>query len=149
MIAETRVSVYGVIVRQGKILLCRLSKIVPNAEGKWTLPGGGIEFGEALQDALIREIREETGLEAQFQSWLTANDDTFQHPERTVQAIRLIAIASVQDGEISHELDGSTDLADWIDLEKVDELPLVETARFALNAYIKTKNAPESGASQV
>lgn len=46
---------------RGEVLLIRRTK--PPRMGEWSLPGGKIEFGEALIPALKREIREETGLE--------------------------------------------------------------------------------------
>ena len=44
--------------KDGKILLIRRRD-----NGKWDLPAGGIELGESISDCLIREVREETGLE--------------------------------------------------------------------------------------
>ena len=43
--------------------------------GKWDLPGGKIEAGEALDDALKREAREETGLEIDVRSLIEAVED--------------------------------------------------------------------------
>lgn len=59
-----RVAAYAVILRDGQILLSRLApRITPDE--LWTLPGGGLDHGEDPRDAVIREIHEETGLEAQ------------------------------------------------------------------------------------
>jgi ADP-ribose pyrophosphatase YjhB (NUDIX family) len=58
-----RVAAYAVIVRDERILLSRLAPwITPNEQ--WTLPGGGLDHGEDPRDAVVREIREETGLDA-------------------------------------------------------------------------------------
>ena len=45
-----------------RILLCRISPALPRWVGQWTLPGGGIDFGEDPKDAMVREVEEETGL---------------------------------------------------------------------------------------
>jgi ADP-ribose pyrophosphatase YjhB (NUDIX family) len=57
---STRAAAYAVCRRADEILLAH--QIVPGpARGQWTLPGGGVEFGEHPRDAVVREVREETG----------------------------------------------------------------------------------------
>jgi ADP-ribose pyrophosphatase YjhB (NUDIX family) len=53
----------GAIVRHrdGRILVIQRGQ--PPAEGMWSLPGGRVEAGEGAEDAVVREIREETGLD--------------------------------------------------------------------------------------
>lgn len=70
----TRVSVVALIVRKGRVLLTKRSTILEG--GKWCLPGGAIKFGESPEEAVRRELREETGLET------TRADFLFYHTER-------------------------------------------------------------------
>ena len=49
----------AVVIENGKVLLARRGQ--PPLQGRWTLPGGMVELGEALEDALRREVLEETG----------------------------------------------------------------------------------------
>ena len=58
--AGPRLAVSAAIFREGKILLVRRARAP--ARGVYTLPGGRVEFGETLTEALTREIREETQL---------------------------------------------------------------------------------------
>jgi 8-oxo-dGTP diphosphatase len=53
--------VSGLVVQDGKVLLIRRGK--EPYKDHWSLPGGGVEAGESLREAVKREIREETGLE--------------------------------------------------------------------------------------
>ncbi|MFA5763558.1 MAG: NUDIX hydrolase [archaeon] len=50
-----------IVKHEGKILLGKRNK--ENANGMWVIPGGGIDFGEKIKDAAIREIKEETGID--------------------------------------------------------------------------------------
>ncbi|MFF5427009.1 MULTISPECIES: NUDIX hydrolase [unclassified Streptomyces] len=57
-----RVSAYAVAVEDGRLLLTRLSEASPVfAPGLWHLPGGGVDAGEQPEEALARELYEETG----------------------------------------------------------------------------------------
>jgi ADP-ribose pyrophosphatase YjhB (NUDIX family) len=53
-------AVSAAIIRDGKVLIVRRAR--PPAHGVYTLPGGGVEVGENLREAVAREVREETGL---------------------------------------------------------------------------------------
>jgi ADP-ribose pyrophosphatase YjhB (NUDIX family) len=53
-------AVSAAIIRDGKVLIVRRAR--PPANGVYTLPGGGVEVGENLVEAVAREVREETGL---------------------------------------------------------------------------------------
>ncbi len=56
-----RPSVYGIIVNDGKALLLNTVHT-----GTYSLPGGGIEIGESIENALKRELKEETGIEVEL-----------------------------------------------------------------------------------
>src|SRR5215831_6433848 len=53
-------AVSAAIARDGKVLLVRRAR--PPANGLYSLPGGVVEIGETLHEALVREVREETGM---------------------------------------------------------------------------------------
>ena len=61
--AEAVIAAGAVVVdRRGRVLLVRRGR--PPSEGEWTLPGGKVEPGETPEAAVVREVREETAIEA-------------------------------------------------------------------------------------
>jgi 8-oxo-dGTP diphosphatase len=59
--ARPYLAVSAAIFRDGRVLIVRRAR--PPAHGLYTLPGGGVELGETLEQAVIREVREETALQ--------------------------------------------------------------------------------------
>lgn len=49
----------------GKFLILRRTKTAPSKPNNWDLPGGAIEIGEDAGEAIVREIKEETGLQVE------------------------------------------------------------------------------------
>jgi 8-oxo-dGTP diphosphatase len=71
-------------------------KLAPFA-GCWAIPGGYVEIDEALEDAARRELREETGLEAQRLEQLYAFGDPKRDPrERTISVAYLTRVTAVE-----------------------------------------------------
>jgi 8-oxo-dGTP diphosphatase len=56
-----KVGVGAVVFRGADVLLIKRGKAP--FKGQWSIPGGGLDYGEAVRDGLLREIREETGVE--------------------------------------------------------------------------------------
>ncbi|WP_435372480.1 (deoxy)nucleoside triphosphate pyrophosphohydrolase, partial [Streptomyces ficellus] len=59
-----RVVVAGAVFDKGRLLAARRSA-PPELAGRWELPGGKLEPGESAQEALVRELREELGVETE------------------------------------------------------------------------------------
>jgi ADP-ribose pyrophosphatase YjhB (NUDIX family) len=63
MASKIGVGVGAIVTRDGSLLMVRRAK--DPGRGLWSIPGGHVEPGEYLADALVREVREETALEVQ------------------------------------------------------------------------------------
>jgi 8-oxo-dGTP diphosphatase len=69
---RAKIGVKGVVFRKGRVLLLHRRDDLLLLPGLWDLPGGGVEARENLEDALIREVREETGFTVQVQKPIDA-----------------------------------------------------------------------------
>ncbi|MFC4724434.1 NUDIX hydrolase [Glycocaulis abyssi] len=70
-------AVGGVVWRGGDVLLIRRGR--QPFKGHWSIPGGKVDFGETLESALTREIREETGIEASLKGLVGAFESITAH----------------------------------------------------------------------
>jgi mutator protein MutT len=66
------VGVGAIILRDDRVLLVQRGR--QPSYGKWSIPGGLVELGESLQDAVVREVREEVGLTVQVHDLVLALD---------------------------------------------------------------------------
>ena len=128
-----RISAYALIHDNCHVLLCRLSKELPEWEGCWTLPGGGLEFGESPEEAVIREVEEETGLKIRVTNVAGIDSLVVHRDHEDFQGIRIIYHAEVTGGELRHELSGSTDRCEWHQLQPFPEIKMVELTRIGLD----------------
>ncbi len=122
----TRVSAYGLIYDSDQILLCRISPQIPSFAGQWTLPGGGVEFREHPIDAMVREVREETGLVVRARGLAGVDSNAVDTDEVSYHGIRIVYHAEVISGELTCEVDGTTDLCQWWDRAALVEAPCVD-----------------------
>ena len=133
---HTRIASYGIIQNRDQILLCRLSAQVPQWQGFWTLPGGGIDFGETPEAALVREVREETGLAITAGKILTVDSKVSLTPEKDFHAIRLIFDTRYHGGDLIFEIDGTTDQCAWFSVSDLPSLQLVDLTKAAMPLLI-------------
>lgn len=125
-----RIPCVGAIITgaDGRLLLIKRGR-EPEA-GRWSVPGGRIEHGETDQQALVREVREETGLHVNPGRLVGAVER--QAPDGTVLDIRDYA-AEVTGGQLSAGDDAAD--ARWVSPGRIGELPLTRGLAEALTAW--------------
>lgn len=140
----TYVAAYALCVDVGdRVLLCRVAPGY-DSSGQWTLPGGGLAFGEDPQAGVLRELTEETGLSGAVESLAFVDSHTggpLVERGRALgpyHAIRIVYRVTVRDGDLRNETDGSTDTAAWFTRGVASQLPLMGLARAALD-YLGSK----------
>ncbi len=135
---DTRLAAYAVIVAEDRVLLALWNQPV---EPRWTLPGGGVEIDETVEQAAIREVREETGYDIELgpllgvHSYLIPAERRRRGGGRAMKAVRVLFEAYVVGGELAQEIDGSTDEARWFDLDEVPGLPQVGLVDIGLTQW--------------
>lgn len=146
---DTRLSAYAVIVDNHERMLLTWYNGLGRGTPSWSLPGGGIEFGESLEDGLRREIHEESGYRARIGEILHAS--TFTLPQdaatgRPFRGVRLLYAARTIGGCLGTlEVGGSTDFARWVPLGQIPDLtqPRAHIVGLALDlAHRAPRSAP-------
>jgi len=116
----------------GAVLLTRAARNLSVA-GKWFLPGGGVNFGEDPNDAIVREIEEETGLHATKVSLLGVFSDRATLPNgNDLHTVRIIYHVLSWSGTIRHESEGTSDMAAWFNPAELATATLMPYVRRSL-----------------
>jgi ADP-ribose pyrophosphatase YjhB (NUDIX family) len=130
----TRVAAYAVCRDDdGRVLLCHIAPSVGIGD-VWTLPGGGLDFGEPPARAVIRELHEETGYLGEVERLLDVGDHVFTNVDGATRmhAVRILYAVRIVGGELRDESDGSTDTCRWVHPSEAKRLRMGELARRAL-----------------
>lgn len=133
---RTRVAAYALCVDEGgRILLCRMAPTIIAGE-VWTLPGGGLHFGESPETAVLRELDEETGQDGEIVRLVEVSDNLLRLESRpgTVHAIRIVYEVRVTGGaNLRQEAGGTTDACSWFTIDEAEQLNLNDLARRAID----------------
>lgn len=117
--SRPEIAVGAVAVHDEKILLIRRGR--GPAAGEWSVPGGRVEFGESVYEAVIRELAEETGLEAtcgELVGWVERISDEHHF-------VIMDFAVHITDSSARPVAGDDAAEAEWVDLDRVTDLNLV------------------------
>lgn len=133
---DMRVAAYAVVTDDdGRVLLARW---IEGRRVAWTMPGGGLEPGEAPETAVRRELREETGYTVKvgellgIHSRVIPASQRVQKSDQPLHTLRIVYRATVSGGRLQYEADGSTDMAEWFPLTAIADLQRVKLVDISL-----------------
>lgn len=123
--------VCGVLVKkEDKFLLVKKQPNVGPFANTWTGPGGHVEEGETLDECVVRELYEETGIKASNYRRLGFDDVvTENHSGEMVHMIVLAYLADYAEGDVIFR-DGELAEYRWVTYEEAQLLPLSPTAKY-------------------
>lgn len=123
---------------QNRLLLSQFELEGHRMSGAWTLPGGGMEWGEQAPETVRRELAEETGLTADIGPLIGTHSDwldaTQAYRGKPGHSLRLVFAASNPQGVLKQDFsdDDTTVAASWFTLGQVQSLPRVPLVDKAL-----------------
>ena len=116
------VAVKALLFDQDKLLLVKRSDKARGEHHYWELPGGRMEFGESPEEALLRELAEETGLSAKIlcplQTWNFFREETTQ-----IVGVTFLCKATTNKVRLSDEHEAYV----WVHLDEISQYNIIPT----------------------
>lgn len=115
-------AVGAIVLEKGELLLVRRDR--EPAKGEWSLPGGRVEWGESLQEAIAREVREETGIEIEVEGLAGIAERIVPDDEGTVRFHYVILDYWAKPK--THDCKPGDDVSEarWVSVSELIEYPL-------------------------
>ena len=119
------IGVGAVIIKDGKILLEK-RKNEPG-KGKWSIPGGLVELGESVEQTVIREVKEETGLEVEKPEHIDVVDNVVRDENGEIKYHFIIIdyFVKLKGGTVKAASDAEE--LKWVALDEVEKYDLTKT----------------------
>jgi len=117
----------ALILQDGKLLL--IKRGAQPGQGKWSIPGGLVELGENVQDAMTREVKEEVGLEVEAVKLMDVFDSVTLDAQGRIQYHFVVVNFLVR--IVGGSLQTASDIleAQWVPFEEVEKYNLTKSFR--------------------
>lgn len=122
---EIKVAVDGIVFgyQQNKLYVLLVKQKLGQMRGKWVLPGGFVRKNESLNEAVIRELNEEAGIEVNYLEQLyTFGDDIHRDPRFRVISVAYFALVNPNNFALVPQNDTDAEEAQWFAIERIPQL---------------------------
>lgn len=134
-----------ILNRKGELFLSKRSQKARNERGKWEAPGGAVDFGERREDAVIREVKEEFGVDSEVTGVLHVTDEIL--PEYNQHWVVTTFLIKIKNGQTPRIME--PDKCDEIGWFSFDNLPAPRSMITQLDIDYYLKNVKGSTSAKI
>lgn len=129
------VGVGALIINEGKLLLVKRG--AKPGQRRWSIPGGLVELGEQVRDAVVREVKEECSLDIEMEELMDVFDNITLDEKGCVQYQFVVVnfLARIKGGILKNADDVLE--ARWVPLEEVEKYDLTNSFRAFFKKHYK------------
>lgn len=134
----------GIVFNENNEILIdnRCEKELTEADGKWELPGGKMEFGESPEETVKREIFEETGFEVEVKKIIPySNVSVWEYETHLQHTVIFSYICELKAANCKSNNDKRINMYKWIDKDQIDNYDFLPGAKEAIMEAIKLKES--------
>lgn len=130
-----------ILDKKGRVFLALRGRGVRNEVGKWDCPGGALEFGDTMEDTIVREMKEEFGFDIEVIEQMDAVDHFI--PREKQHWVAIAYLCKVKNGKPKIlELDKCSKIG-WFTIEEMEKMSLTIPTRHRL-LELKKKLLPRN-----
>jgi len=129
------VGVGALILKSGKLLLVKRG--AKPGQGRWSIPGGLVELGEQVRDAIVREVKEECGLDIKAERLMDVFDSITRDEKGSIQYQFVVVnfLARIEGGILKNGDDVLE--AKWVPINEVEKYNLTNSFRAFFQKHLK------------
>jgi len=129
-VAEPRIRAAGILIKEDKILLIRHQK---KENTYWLLPGGGVDYGETMEESLRREFLEECNIDVEVKDMVFVSQGIA--PDKSRHIVHMNFVVEYKGGELRVGDEGILKEVSYVSFDELDGVTLYPNIKKELKEY--------------